>query len=136
MRYAPYSEEYASFSQLNESQQLEYFLTRIFETEEVWGLDDGTEWVFREQANGGQTLPLWPYEKFAQDAATGPWQDKQPQAESMEDFIYHTLEMLIEEDVMVEIMPNPQQPGGLISPHQLLSILTGMIDAGEYRLDG
>jgi len=136
MRYAPYDNEYQAAANLSESEQMEYFLTRVFETEEVWGLDDGAEWVYREHTDGSQSLPLWPYEKFAKDAAVDLWADTQPQAESLEDFMYHTLEMLIEDDVMVEIMPMPTKTGCLVSPHRLLSILTGMIDAGEYRMDG
>lgn len=135
MRYAPYDVEYQEAPSLSEGEQLEYFLTRVFETEEIWGLDDGCEWVFR-QTESGTTMPVWPYEKFAKDSAEFLDSASQPQAESLEDFMYHTLEMLIEEDVMVEIMPTGKKLGCIISPHQLLSIFTGMIDAGEYRMDG
>ncbi len=136
MRYAPYDNEYQAAKTLTAAQQLEYFLMRIFETEEVWGLDDGTEWIFRESSEAETTLPVWPYQKYAREAAVGIWAEYQPQAESLEDFMQHTLAMLIEEQAMMEIMPGPDQPGCLISPHQLLSILEGMIDAGEYRMDG
>ena len=136
MRYAPYDNEYESTKSLSEGQILEYFLTRIFETEEIWGLDDGCEWIFRTSGEAESTMPVWPYEKYAKEAVYGAWSDSHPQAESLEDFMFHTLEMLIEEDVMLEIMPKPDKPGCVISPHQLLSILTGMLDAGEYRLDG
>ncbi|WP_317933198.1 DUF2750 domain-containing protein [Halioxenophilus sp. WMMB6] len=136
MRYAPYDAEYLDSDTMSEGQQLEYFLTRVFETEEIWGLDDGCEWIYRVGENGEQAMPVWPYEKYAKDAAVGEWEGSQPQAESLEDFMYHTLEMLIEDDVLVEIMAKPNKPGCLVSPHRLLSIFTGMIDAGEYRMDG
>lgn len=136
MRYAPYQNEYLGSVEFNDQQQLEYFLTRVFETEEVWGLDDGTEWVFKTLADGSQVMPVWPYNKFATEALNTSDMQIQPQAESLEDFLYHTLEMLIEEDVSVEVMPSATKAGCIITPHQLLSILTGMIDAGEYRMDG
>lgn len=135
MRYAPYEQEYSAASSLDDNQILEYFLMRIFETEEVWGLDDGTEWVMRERLAAEKTLPVWPYKKYATEAAEGSWRDFQAQAESLESFIHHTLDMLIDEDALIEIMGQENKPGCIISPHRLLSILTGMMDAGEYTLD-
>ena len=136
MRYTPYEHEYQSSDSFSDTQQLEYFLTRVFETEEVWGLDDGCEWIFRTSASGENSLVVWPYKKFAEEAAVDAWSAYHVEAESLESFMEITLEMLMTEDVMVEIMAKPDKPGCLISPHQLKSILTGMIDAGEYRLDG
>ena len=140
MRYAPYDHEYQEVAGMTESQRLEYFLTRIFETEEIWGLDDGVEWIITEHADG-KRMPVWPYRKFAEEAVAdvgqGIYPDGlAPQAESLEVFLNTTLEILIEEDAMLDIMPGLETTECLISPQQLKSILEGMIDAGEYTLDG
>jgi hypothetical protein len=47
-----------------------------------------------------------------------------------------TLQWLIDDDIGIEIMPRLSGQGCLMSPHRLLSIIEGMLDAGEYRLDG
>lgn len=140
MRYAPYEYEYEASSAMSDGELMDYFLARVFETEEIWSLEDQADWVLRERAdgNGGQvtSMPVWPYEKFAVEAAVGEWSQCQVQAESLEDFMAGTLAMLMEEDALVEIMPTPQRAGCLVSPQRLKSILDGMIEAGEYSLEG
>ncbi len=78
---------------------------------------------------------MWPYLKFASDAALEAWQDCVPNALSLEFFIFNTLQQLLETDLMNEVMPFVDKPGCLITPHRLLDILVGIIHATEYRLD-
>lgn len=134
MRYVPYAHEYQAAAEMSEVELMEYFLTRVFETEEVWGLEDQADWVLRE-LQGQTCMPVWPYQQFAVDAAVASWSECKPQAESLEVFLQGILELLIEEDVMLEIMPMVNRMGCLVSPHRVKSILQGMIDAGEYTLD-
>ncbi|MCG8313011.1 MAG: DUF2750 domain-containing protein [Pseudomonadales bacterium] len=136
MRYSPYEHESQNIADFNEGQILEYFLTRVFETEEVWGLSNGAEWIYRNEDQANATLPLWPYESYAKSAAAGEWINYHAQEASLEAFLYSILETLVEDDIMIELMPKHDQPGCLISPQQLFSILEGMLHAGEYRLDG
>ena len=136
MRYAPYAEELKAFANMGEAQLLEYFLTRVFETEEVWGLDDGCEWVTIEHEQ--QTLmPLWPYQQLASSNITdlAGSETMSPTAESLEDFVYQTLGQLMDEDIVLAVMCNSNNQGCLITPHRLYEILTGMFNAGEYVLD-
>lgn len=130
MRYAPYAEEVNDVAAMSESQLLEYFLTRVFETEEVWGLDDGCEWITIEH-QGQAVMPLWPYQQFAAELA-GSYT---PVAESLEDFVYQTLGQLMDEDVVLTVMSSAASPGCVVSPHRLYEIFTGMYNAGEYTLD-
>ncbi len=133
MRHAPYPKEYAEFESMGDGELLEYFLTRVYETEEVWGLDDGCEWLMLE--SGEQwVMPVWPYRQLVAQASTVSGYT--PLAESLEDFVYQTLSALIEDDAMIAVMSSPGRDGCLVSPERLYDILTGMFDAGEYRLDG
>jgi len=132
MRYAPYQQEYAELAAMSDARLLEYFLTRVFETEEVWGLDDGCEWLIEER-DGQQRMPVWPYRQLAEQAVAG--EGYVPAAEALEDFVYRTLATLIEEDALLEVLPAPGRAGCLVSPQRLHDIFTGMFDAGEYKLD-
>lgn len=134
MRYAPYEQEVAATADMSEALLLEYFLTRVFETEEVWGLDDGCEWITTER-DDHSVMPIWPYRQFAAEACNGDWPACQPTAESLEDFVYNTLGTLIEEDILLEVMGNANRSGCLIAPQRLYEIFTGMFSAGEYTLD-
>ncbi len=132
MRYAPYPQDYAALQDMSEADLLEYFLTRVFETEEVWGLDDGCEWLMLEVGEQW-VMPVWPYRQLAEEANTV--KGYTPLAESLEDFVYQTLSALIEDNAMLRVLPSTHSEGCLVSPERLYDILTGMFDAGEYKLD-
>lgn len=134
MRYAPSHSEYQSVQSLSAAELLEYFLIRIAETEEVWGLNRNGDWFRQEQA-GQSVVSFWPYKQYASDAALEQWHDCTPHGMSLEHFLFPALPQLIAEDVQVEIMPTADRPGCRITPHRLLDILVGMQHAREYRLD-
>lgn len=134
MRFSPSESEYAAIPGMSDQHLLEYFLLRVFETEEVWGLLNNGSWQMNE-VEGQETVPLWPYQRFARDMALEVWQSSSPSSVSLEYFLEQILGSLTLLDVMLEIMPLQDSPGCLISPRQLQSIFEGMIDAGEYRLD-
>lgn len=134
MRQSPYEHEYQAAHTMRDNELLEYFLTRVFETDEVWFLSDRAGLMQRPIAEK-TTIPVWPYRRFASEAALDYWQDYAPTSVSMEFFLEQTLPTLESAELQIEIMPRGHQAGCLISVKQLTSILQGLIDAGEYRLD-
>jgi hypothetical protein len=130
MRYEPYQDEYAAISTFADEELLEYFLFRICETDEVWGLKEGPQWITRE-INGLETQPVWPFKRYAEDAAVGEWQNLTPVAESLECFIYQILNRLAQRNVTIEIMPRTSGVGCLISAQRLFSFLEDMRESGE-----
>ena len=134
MRHAPYATEYLAVPVMSEGELMEYFLTRSFETEEVWTLQNDMDW-FLLQRSGMQYLPVWPYQRFAEEALPDGG-GYTVIAYALEDFVFETLPELIERDIGVEIMPRTTGAGCFITPHRLLDIIGGMFESGEYRLDG
>lgn len=134
MRYEPYEDEYAAVPTMTDDDLLEYFLYRIAETDEVWGLKDGPQWITRE-IGGRETQPVWPFKRYAADAAVGDWQGFTPVPESVEFFVYQLLNKLAARGVTIEIMPRESGAGCLISPKRLFSLLDDMRDSGEYTVD-
>ncbi len=135
MRHMPTAGEYAAAPTMTDGERRDYFLTRVFETDEVWFLKAPPR-LFEREVDGCRTFPVWPYRRFASEAALEVWQDCVPSAVSLE----HFLDVLLQEPhgrgVLVEIMPRGEAVGCLISAARLKDILVGMMDAGEYRLDG
>lgn len=133
MRHTPYDSEYRAASQMSDSERLDYFLTRCFETDEVWFLMQDSGPLERE-FEGKLTLPVWPYARFAGDAvdslAAG-----EPGSTSLEHFLYQMLDELMRRNVWIEVMPRDKAAGCLITPQRLFTIFEGLIDAGEYRFD-
>lgn len=134
MRYEPYADEYAAVPNMDDEELFEYFLFRILETDEIWGLQDGTHWLTRE-IDGQETMPVWPFKRFASEAAVGDWQTMTPSAQSLESFLYYVLPTRAEQGVMVEVMPRGSAVGCLVKPRRLLTILENTMHAGEYMLD-
>ena len=135
MRFEPYEDEYTAVSTMADEELLEYFLFRICETDEVWGLKEGPNWITRE-INGMETQPVWPFKRYAADATSNAqWQNLKPVAESLEFFIYQILNRLTKQNISIEIMPRETGAGCLISPQRLLNYLEDMRDAGECMVE-
>lgn len=134
MRFSPALNEYTAIETMAGAESLEYFITRTFETEEVWGLANEIGWVMRERDH--QTvLPVWPFQQLVA-ASEQESSDHSANAVSLERFVYGVLDMLLEAGALVEVMPRLGAPGYLIEPQQLRGLFEGVIEAGEYRLEG
>jgi hypothetical protein len=136
MRYEPHSYEYAAVATMDDAALLEFFLTRIYETEEVWGLKEcGAFWMSYER-NGEETLPVFAYKLFAEEACVNDWEVMVPVAESIEFFMEESLPRMIQDSVVLEVMPRKEGRGSLVTAEQLYNILENMIENGTYTLDG
>lgn len=98
MRYKPYVEEYASVPKMTDGELLDYFLYRLFETEDVWGIKEGPQWFARE-IDGQLTQSIWPYKRYAEEATIEDWEYLIPVAASLEFFLYQQLNKLAAQDV-------------------------------------
>ena len=134
MRHSPYESEYQAVQTMSDTQRLEYFMSRVFEAEEVWFLNTQAGAHYRT-LDEEKTFVVWPYKRFATEAALDVWQDSFPASCSLEYFMEQTLEELTQGNFIVEVMPRGSDAGCLINPKRLGAILQGMIYAGEYRLD-
>lgn len=135
MRYQPSHREKQEVESYDEKDRLHFFLTRVVESEEVWGLNNDHGWILKEH-NGQTILPVWPYESFAADCAVDEWQGYTPGAVSLEHFIDRLLPLIREQNIKLEILPTATQPGGLMDADKLSELLESMLEAGEYYLEG
>lgn len=135
MRFAPTAGEFKAMAGMTGQALMEYFVTRTAEAEEVWGLGDETGWLLRE-TNTQTTLPVWPYQQLAGDCAVDDWQGQSCKSVSLEHFISHVLQVLIEQDIQVEIMPVESRRGYIMTPQQLSTLFENIIESGEYFLEG
>ena len=68
----------------------EYFVKKVVDWEEVWGLfDDG--WAMTEDDNGRLMMPFWPKKEFAAYCAFEDWSNYKPQNISLDEFISNWL---------------------------------------------
>jgi hypothetical protein len=136
VRYKPSDSELLEIETLSAEQRMHYFLTRTIESEEIWGLgDEHSGWVLKE-VDGKTIIPIWPYEMLATACAQQEWDNQTPIAVSLEQFVYAILPKIEQQNIQIEILPTTSQPGMLIDPRSLSSIIEGMMESGEYYMEG
>lgn len=135
MKYLPSETELKELESCDPKEQLDFFLTRVIESEELWGLGNTSGWVMKE-INEQTILPVWPYEIFAANCATSEWQDYTATAVSLEHFVYKLLPIMSKQNIKVEIFPSKSLPGSLMKATELASLFEGMMESGEYYMEG
>ena len=104
------------------SRRYSYFLQRVVESGEVWGLD-GEGWALALDDSGRDVLPLWPAPEFAAICATRLWSGFQPRAIRLKDLVENVLPQLEEEGMPVGIFFTPQGQGHPASARELIDAL-------------
>ncbi len=99
-----------------------YFLQRVAESGEVWGLD-GEGWALALDDAGRDVLPLWPAPEFAALCATRLWSGFQPRPIKLRELIDNVLPQLAEEGMPVGIFFTPEGQGHPVSADELIHAL-------------
>ncbi|HYO53086.1 DUF2750 domain-containing protein [Archangium sp.] len=99
-----------------------YFLQRVAESGEVWGLD-GEGWALALDDAGRDVLPLWPAPEFAAICATRLWAGFKPRAIKLEVLLDNVLPQLAEEEMPVGIFFTPEGQGHPVSARELIEAL-------------
>lgn len=133
MRYAPTAQELQDIGTMPAPQRLQYFLSRVIEAEEVWGLADTQGWVLREE--GDRTiLSIWPYRECAEACIHEP--DLHTHATSLDHFVERILDTLIADEIQLDVLPGRDTVGALLSAAELQSMFKSLMESGEYFLEG
>jgi hypothetical protein len=107
----------------DDNTRYEYFIKRVADFEQVWGLafNDGG-WAF----SGGDSavaFPVWPFAEYAKRSATGAWQDCEPRAIELDEFMGRWLPGLKKDDRKVVAFPTPSALRPVREPDAVLSDL-------------
>ena len=140
MRYKPSDSEVLEIDTFSAEQRLHYFLSRAVESEEVWGLGDDAGWVLKD-VDDKTIIPIWPYEALAtacsQVASTQTAFSKtSAMAVSLEQFVYSLLPQINHQNIQIEILPTKILPGKIMQARDLSAILEGLMESGEYYMEG
>lgn len=136
VRDKPSEKELVQINAMSRAERVQYFLHCVIETEDVWGLGDNSGWLLKSLDDDVSCLPIWPFKDFALKMNVNDWDDQSPVSVSLEHFIYGILGKLKEADMLVEIFPTPESDGDIMTAQQLSEMLEGMLDAGEYYMEG
>lgn len=82
----------------------EYFIKKVADFEEVWGLyDDG--WATADDGEGNRCIPFFPRKEFAQHCAVEEWAGFSPESIDVYAFVERWLPGMREDQIKASIFP-------------------------------
>ena len=104
-------------------EKLEYFIGRVVDWEEVWGLKDDSGWASSTDNAGVMSIPFWPHLKFAKLCNSDLWKGNIPTPISLIDFMSKWLPGLNNDGLKVAVFPTPSGKSIQLEPSVLLEQL-------------
>ncbi len=135
MRTTPTASELAMFGELSLEELYHYAITRIAECEDVWGIGGDEGFTILEKEDKSY-ITIWPYHQLAEAYCVGEHEGLQPVSISLELFAYNMLNQCQDQGIAIEVFARPGQPGRWIFANELFGILEGMMESGEYYMEG
>lgn len=87
------------------NKRYEYFIKKIAEKEELWGLyEDG--WAMSEDDDGGLLIPFWPLKEYAEHCAINEWKSYNARRIALNVFIEKWLPKMKKDGLKVSIFSN------------------------------
>jgi hypothetical protein len=113
-------EEYESVWALEDAKRYDYFVSRVVDTERVWGLRsaDG-DWAYATAEDGREVVAVWPHERYAEACAKGPWADDRPEVISLDDWLQRWLPGLERDGHEIAVFPTCEGAGARVTPQRL-----------------
>jgi len=96
-----------------------YFVKRVADWEEVWGLRNADGWVMSATDAGQQVAPFWPFRPFAERAAVGSWSNTWPERIALHAFLDRWLPGLAGDGRRVCVLPDEHGQGATVAPAML-----------------
>lgn len=99
------NKELEAICNLPAQKRYEYFVKKIADYEEVWGLfNEG--WAVSEDEKGNKLIPFWPKEEFAKLCAIGDWKSYKPKSLDLDSFMSKWLTGMKEDGLKPSIFWN------------------------------
>jgi hypothetical protein len=86
-----YQSEIEEIFCLNEEKQYKYFLSKIAEAEQIWGLKDKDSFIVIKDLEGNIAMPIWPDYSFAKYCCENQWKEAIPESIDLFEFLEYWL---------------------------------------------
>jgi hypothetical protein len=113
------SEQLKTVVRLPAPQRYEYFVKRVAETREVWGLVRGDGWALAKKDDGTLEYAMRPDREFAQLCAEFEWEGYVPQSFSLDELLDDLLPQLQQDGLVPGIFRTPGSKGVMPTPNLL-----------------
>ena len=109
-----------------------YFLKKVVDWEEVWGIGDEKGWAF--MTDGAiELVPVWPAEAFAAACCVGEWQSKRPNAIDLDTWLEKWIPGIIRDNRQITVFPIATDTGNkrvVVTGERLNVDLVEALEAG------
>ena len=126
-----HQKELENVFKLEPRKRYEYFIKKVADFEEVWGLRQGDGWASTGDENAREYIAFWPKKEFADLCAKEEWQNYYAESIQLEEFIEQWLTGMGEDKVMASIFPNFLDNSVIVEPKQLLEHLNQELELYE-----
>ena len=116
-------EEFAHVIAVKAPKRVEYFVKRVADSEELWGLRDEDGWLALGDDEGNDLFPVWPAERYAAAYAAEQHAEERPERIPLEEWLDEYLPGFAEDGVQVAVFPIPSGQGVVLKPEELRAFL-------------
>jgi hypothetical protein len=123
MAWAPSPKEIASVERLRGAGRYAYLVKHAVDTHALWSLRDPTGWALVADGDAKVAAPVWPHSEYARRCAKGEWDDCEPTAVPLDQWLNAWTEGLLRDQRLVAVFPTPAGEGVIVSPHEFAADL-------------
>lgn len=102
--FSPNEEEIERVRSLNSNKRYEYFIKKVVDWDEVWGLFNNG-WAMQSDGDGNSYFPIWPAKIYAAVNKNSEWEKYEPKSFDIDDLINGLIPKLKKENVKLSIFP-------------------------------
>lgn len=102
------------------------FIEHVQESGQVWGLQSDEGWVIVDSTEYEETevMPFWSEESYAREHCVGEWEDFEPVAMDLSEFLEDWLVGMAEDGVLVGPNWNSELEGLEVEPEDIARLLS------------
>lgn len=131
MSYAVNPKELCAVCSLPAVARYQYFLNKVADWQEVWGIGDDVGWSFMGDESEQVHMPVWPAEAFAQQCCCDEWAQRSPKPISLSDWRIKWLPGLENDGRNVAVFPLSSDKGISVPPSRLAADLDAALQQYE-----
>lgn len=112
------NKEFEAVIKLPAQKRYEYFIKKIADYEELWGLYDD-RWAMAGY-DDNKVIPFWPKEEYAKDCAKGIWENYTPESIGLYEFINEWSKDMENDNIKPAIFYTKENKGIVIEVEKLI----------------
>lgn len=112
---------------LSGTERYGYFIERVADRGEVWGLQNEEGWVLIS-FDDGEAFCVWPHADFARACTLGDWADCMPEAVSLEELVEELVPALLRDNLRLAVFPTPAGEAVVVDPRDFQEHLKSTLE--------